>query len=60
MEIQYKKKSSTYDVIDSEKDLYLPEGEYRVTAEGVFSFTEDIQKGKSNLSKELKIKVIKP
>lgn len=43
----------------SEKDLYLPEGEYKVTVGGAFSFTEDTQKSKSNLSKELKIKVIK-
>lgn len=44
----------------AEKDLYLPEGEYTVTVGGAFSYTEDTQKSKSNLSKELKIKVIKP
>ncbi|WP_010243344.1 hypothetical protein [Acetivibrio cellulolyticus] len=44
----------------SEKDLYLPEGEYKVTVGGAFSYMEDTQKSKSNLSKELKIKVIKP
>lgn len=43
----------------AEKDLYLPEGEYTVTVGGAFSFTEDTEKSKSNLSEELKIKVIK-
>ncbi|TYQ15866.1 UNVERIFIED_CONTAM: hypothetical protein Cloal_2357 [Acetivibrio alkalicellulosi] len=42
----------------SEKDLYLPEGEYTIKAIGDFSLTQDIQESKSNLSSELKIKVI--
>lgn len=43
----------------AEKDLYLPEGEYTVTVCGAFSFTEDTENSKSNLSEEIKIKVIK-
>lgn len=43
----------------SEKDLYLPEGEYSVRVGGAFSLTEDTEKSKSNLSEELKIKVVK-
>lgn len=43
----------------SEKDLYLPEGEYTVTVAGDFSLEEDTEKSKSKLSKELKIKVVK-
>ena len=43
----------------AEKHLYLPEGEYTVTVGGAFSLTEDTEKSKSNLSKELKIKVVK-
>ena len=43
----------------SEKDLYLPEGEYTVTVGGAFSLTEDIANSKSNLSKKIKIKIVK-
>lgn len=40
-----------------EKDLYLPEGEYIIKVGGAFSLTEDTEKSKSNLIKEVKIKV---
>jgi len=43
----------------SEKDLYLPAGEYTVKVWGHFSLMEDTEKSKSNLSKEIKIKVEK-
>ena len=42
----------------AQKDLYLEEGEYTVKVSGAFSLTEDTEKSKSNLSKELKIKVV--
>ena len=40
-----------------EKDLYLPKGEYSIKVSGAFSLTEDTERSKSNLIKELKIKV---
>jgi hypothetical protein len=40
-----------------EKDLHLPEGEYTVKVGGAFFLNENPQKSKSNLVKELKIKV---
>lgn len=52
-------KSDFWKKFYAEKDLYLPEGEYTVTVVGAFSFTEDTQNSRSNLSEELKIKVIK-
>lgn len=42
----------------AKKDLYLPEGEYTVTARGDFSLSENTEESKRNLSTELKIKVI--
>lgn len=42
-----------------EKDLYLPEGEYSIKVGGAFSLTENPEESKSNLSRELKIKVVK-
>lgn len=43
----------------SEKDLYLPEGEYTIKVSTAFSLTEKIQENKSSLSQEFKI-VVKP
>lgn len=40
-----------------EKDLHLPEGEYTVKVGGAFSLNENPQMSKSNLIKELKIKI---
>ena len=40
-----------------EKNLYLPKGEYTVKVGGAFSLFEDTEKSKSNLVKEIKIKV---
>lgn len=41
----------------SEKDLYLPEGEYTVKVSTAFSITENIAENKNSLSKEFKIVV---
>jgi hypothetical protein len=40
-----------------EKDLYLPEGEYTIKVGGAFSLNQDTEKSKSNLIREIKIKV---
>lgn len=40
-----------------EKDLYLPKGDYIIGTGGAFSLIQDTEKSKSNLVKELKIKV---
>jgi hypothetical protein len=40
-----------------EKNLYLPKGEYTIKVIGAFSLFEDTEKSKSNLVKEIKIKI---
>lgn len=42
-----------------EKDLYLPEGEYSIKVSKAFSLTENAEESKGDLSKELKIRVVK-
>lgn len=41
-----------------QKDLYLPKGEYTVKVGGAFSLLKDTEKSRSNLGKEILIKVI--